>query len=29
VAEIAPYRPTGPRTVLALRAGRLVEVGAE
>jgi hypothetical protein len=29
VAEIAPYRPTGPRTVLALRGGRLVEAGAE
>jgi hypothetical protein len=29
VAEIAPYRPTGPRTVLALRGGRLLEVGAE
>jgi hypothetical protein len=29
VAEIAPYRATGPRTVLALRGGRLVEPGAE
>jgi hypothetical protein len=29
VAEIAPYRATGRRTVLALREGRLVEVGPE
>jgi hypothetical protein len=29
VAEIAPYRATGPRTVLALRGGRLEEVGTE
>ncbi len=29
VAEIAPFRATGPRTVLALRGGRLEEVGAK
>jgi hypothetical protein len=29
VAEIAPYRATGPRVVLTLRGGRLEEVGAE